>query len=260
VPARGTNRTGRNELASIRSRPPRATGLRANWRVSVPWRMPPPPFRARRPRRGRPRSPLACVCSVRSAPPTSPSAPGPPGRQLATPPPQQAPTPPPNLAPGRLARAAVPPTGQGSQPLAREVPGASENIDPRPPRRGAPCIGPAPRRPRAPCPPTPGTPPPQRPSPRPVDWPGSPLHVLTDPAWAAGRGAIVQVRKHCCRGPGLLWGCTVHDSLSHTKWATFLVRPDPHSCGRADVRTPWNSPSVHGGRPFLRRSRGPGSF
>jgi hypothetical protein len=69
VPTRGTNRNGRNELASIRSRAPRATGLRANWRVSVPWRMPPPPpFRARRPRRGRPRSPLACVvfCPFRS--------------------------------------------------------------------------------------------------------------------------------------------------------------------------------------------------
>jgi hypothetical protein len=55
----------------------------------------------------------------------------------------------------------------------------------------------------------------------------SPLHILTDPAWAAGRGAIVQVRKRCWGGRGLLWGWSVHDSLSHTKWATFLVRPDP---------------------------------
>jgi hypothetical protein len=55
----------------------------------------------------------------------------------------------------------------------------------------------------------------------------SPLHILSDPTWAARRGASVQVREKCWQGPGLLWGCTVHGSFSHTKWATFLTRPDP---------------------------------
>jgi hypothetical protein len=55
----------------------------------------------------------------------------------------------------------------------------------------------------------------------------SPLHIPSDPTWAAGRGAIVQVREKCCQGHGLLWGWSVHESFSHTKWATFLARPDP---------------------------------
>jgi hypothetical protein len=55
----------------------------------------------------------------------------------------------------------------------------------------------------------------------------SPLHILSDPTWEAGRGAIVHARENCCQGHGLLWGWSVHGSFSHTKWATFLRRPDP---------------------------------
>lgn len=49
---------------------------------------------------------------------------------------------------------------------------------------------------------SPSDPPPQRPSPRPVDWPGSPLHILSDQGWADGCHAIVPAREMCCQGQG----------------------------------------------------------
>lgn len=78
-------------------------------------------------------------------------------------------------------RAPYPPPAR--EPVARAGgPRPRRDIEPRPHRRGAPYISPTPPHPRTPCPPTPSTPPPQRSSPRPEDWPGSPLHIPSDPA------------------------------------------------------------------------------
>jgi hypothetical protein len=238
----------RHELANVRSRASRALGELASARHVAP---PPPPFRARWPRcwpavpprgagEGAPGPQVPVRVRFARPPPSDPSAPAPASPSSTRPPtgrlasPNRLPRRPPPSGgsdaapdPSRAGwRAPLPPTARESAARAGG-PRRRRHIESRPHRRGAPCIGPTPPRPRAPCPPTPGTPPPQRPSPRPVDWPGSPLHILSDPTWAAGRGAIVQVREKCCQGHGLLWGCTVHESLSHTKWATFLRRPDP---------------------------------
>jgi hypothetical protein len=159
------------QLARIRSRAesPRRTGdpgsrastPRANWRV--------PPSRAARRRRLGPAGPgvrpggagvrgvsgvsprSRCAVPVRapqvpvrvrSVPPRSRARPRPsPGRQLAAAPLPQAPTPPPARPPTRESAARA---GGPRRP---------RDIEPRPHRRGAPCIGPTPPRPRTPCPP-----------------------------------------------------------------------------------------------------------
>lgn len=130
----------------------------------------------------------------------------------------------PRPAPGRLARA-VPPTAR--EPAgSRGGPLGTDDAKPRPHRRGGPLHSPPRRHARAlyvrrPLVPLrlsgrlPGR-----------DWPASPLHILSDPDGRPGRGAIVPVGENCWTGPGLLWGCTVHDHSAHAKWAAFLIRPD----------------------------------
>lgn len=139
-----------------------------------------------------PPSPCACLISPfdRPAPKSHPAANWPP------------PPPPAGRHPRRGPDARPPIHRPGSRPLAREVPEADETSSHGRTGAGPPALAPR-RHARAPhARRSPSDPPPQRPSPRPVDWPGSPLHILPDPGWADGCHAIVPAREMCCQGQG----------------------------------------------------------